>query len=119
MTLENPGPDLSEIPKAWLTGAVYDRIKFVVQYVMPAAATLYAGLAVLWGFPHGTQVVGTISLVTVFLAAILGISTATYNKREAAVEAKLLKDGAYEVTSLPPTEGTSQASTSANPNDLH
>jgi hypothetical protein len=84
MSLDNPS---SEIPKTILTGAVYDRLKFVVQYVMPAAATLYAGLAVLWGFPYGTQVVGTISLVTIFLAGTIGVSNVSYNKSMAAVEA--------------------------------
>lgn len=84
MSLDNSN---LEIPKTILTGAVYDRLKFIVQYVMPAAATLYSGLVVLWGFPYGTQVVGTISLVTVFLAGTMGVSNVSYNKSVAAVEA--------------------------------
>lgn len=82
MSLETPATQT----KTLLTGAVYDRLKFIVQYIMPAAATLYAGLVVLWEFPYGTQVVGTISLVTVFLAAILGVSNSSYNKNVAAAE---------------------------------
>lgn len=86
MSLENQGQDPLILPKSFLTGAVYDRLKFIVQYIMPAAATLYAGLVVLWEFPYGTQVVGTISLVTVFLAAIIGVSNSSYNKNVAAAE---------------------------------
>lgn len=119
MSLENPGQDLSEVPKSFLTSAVYDRLKFVVQYIMPAAATLYAGLAVLWDFPHGTQVVGTISLVTVFLAAILGISNASFNKSVAAVEAKKLETPTVVNNYAAPLEGTSQANKSEDPTAFH
>jgi hypothetical protein len=86
MSTNNSGPAHADSPTSFLTTGVYDRLKFLVQYVMPAAATLYAGLSVLWIFPFGTQVVGTISLVTVFLAAILGLSNVSYNKSAAAVE---------------------------------
>lgn len=87
MSLENSGPPLSDVPRSFLTGAVYDRLKFIIQYIMPAAATLYAGLSVLWDFPYGTQVVGTISLFTVFLAAVLGLSNASYNRNAAVIQA--------------------------------
>lgn len=73
-----------------LTGAIYDRLKFVVQYVLPGAATLYAALAVLWGFPHGTEVVGTIGAITIFLSGLLGISTASYNKSDAKYDGALV-----------------------------
>jgi hypothetical protein len=78
-----------------LSGATYDRIKFIVQYVLPAAATLYAGLAVLWGFPYGTEVVGTIGLITVFLSAILGISNVSYNKSDAKYDGALVLSSVY------------------------
>ena len=59
---------------------VYDALKWVAQYLLPAAGTLYFALAATWGLPYGEQVVGTITAVDTFLGVLLGISTAQYNK---------------------------------------
>lgn len=59
---------------------VYDILKWIAQYLLPALGTLYFALAGIWGFPYGEQVVGTITAVDTFLGVILGISTAQYNK---------------------------------------
>ena len=61
---------------------VYDVLKWIAMYLLPAIGTLYFALAGIWGFPFGEEVVGTITAVDTFLGVILGISTATYNKRE-------------------------------------
>lgn len=58
----------------------YDVLKWVAQYLLPAAGTLYFALANIWGLPFGEQVVGTITAVDAFLGVILGISTVQYNK---------------------------------------
>lgn len=63
-----------------LSNDVYDILKFIAQIVLPAAGTLYFALAGIWGWPYGEQIVGTITAVDAFLGALLGISTATYNK---------------------------------------
>ena len=63
-----------------MTNKTYDIMKFVAQIVLPAAGTLYFALANIWGLPMGEEVVGTITAVDAFLGAILGISTAQYNK---------------------------------------
>jgi len=47
---------------------------------LPAIGALYFGLSQIWGFPFGEEIVGTISLITVFLGTLLGISTYNYNK---------------------------------------
>lgn len=60
----------------------YDVLKVVAQIWLPAIATLYFALASIWGLPYGEQIVGTITAVDAFLGAILGISTAQYNKRQ-------------------------------------
>lgn len=59
---------------------VYDVMKWVAQIVLPAIGTLYFALAGIWGFPYGEQVVGTITAVDAFLGALLGISSAQYNR---------------------------------------
>lgn len=66
-----------------LNNKVYDILKWLVIIVMPAVATLYAALAPVWGWPRPDDVVLTLNAVTAFAGAILGISTAQYNKTKA------------------------------------
>lgn len=63
-----------------LDNKVYDIMKWIVMIVLPAISVLYVGLGSIWGWPYIEQVAGSISCVTVFLGALLGISTAQYNK---------------------------------------
>lgn len=65
-----------------LKNGIYDCLKWIAQIVLPAIATLYFALASIWGLPYGEQIVGTITAIDAFLGAILGISTANYNKRK-------------------------------------
>ena len=69
-----------------LTNKAYDVLKFIAQILLPALGTLYFALAKIWGFPYAAEIVGTISAVDAFLGALLGISTANYNKEQAEVE---------------------------------
>lgn len=66
-----------------LPDKVYDILKWIAMVVLPAIGTLYFALAGIWGFPFGEEVVGTITAVDTFLGALLGISTAQYNKTKA------------------------------------
>lgn len=63
-----------------LSNKLYDVLKFIAQIVLPALGGLYFGLAKLWGFPYGEEIVGTIALLDTFLGTLLGISTYNYNK---------------------------------------
>lgn len=63
-----------------LNNKTYDILKWIAQYLLPAAGTLYFALAAIWGLPYGEQIVGTITAVDTFLGVILGISTAAYKK---------------------------------------
>ena len=74
------GSNKEEHMKFRLSNDVYDILKFIAQIVLPAAGTLYFALAGIWGWPYGEQIVGTITAVDAFLGALLGISTAAYNK---------------------------------------
>jgi hypothetical protein len=66
-----------------LSDAVYNKLKFVVQLVLPAASTLYFTLGNIWGFPAVENVIGTLAAVAVFLGSVLGISTKRYNESDA------------------------------------
>lgn len=63
-----------------MSNKTYDILKFIAQIVLPALGALYFGLSRIWGLPYGEQIVGTITVVDTFLGALLGISTAQYNK---------------------------------------
>ena len=58
----------------------YQTIKWCVQVVLPAVATLYFALGNVWAFPNVEQVVGSITAVAAFLGVTLGISSHNYNK---------------------------------------
>lgn len=64
-----------------LDDRIYKILKYVAQIVLPAVGTLYFALAGIWGFPYGEEIVGTITAVDTFLGVLLGISTASYNKK--------------------------------------
>ena len=64
-----------------MNNKVYDVLKWIAMYLLPALGTLYFALASIWGLPYGEQIVGTITAVDTFLGVILGISTVQYNKR--------------------------------------
>lgn len=63
-----------------ISNKVYDVLKWIAQYFLPALGTLYFALAGIWGLPYGEQVVGTLVAVDTFLGVVLGISTAVYKK---------------------------------------
>ena len=61
---------------------VYDVLKWVVIIVLPAISTAYVGLAAIWHWPMADEVAKTCSVICVMLGALLGISTAEYNKTQ-------------------------------------
>lgn len=63
-----------------ISNQVYDTLKWIAQYLLPALGTLYFAIAGIWGLPYGEQVVGTITALDTFLGVILGISAVNYNK---------------------------------------
>lgn len=63
-----------------MSDKVYDVLKWIAQYLLPALGTLYFALAGIWGLPYGEEIVGTITAVDTFLGVLLGIASATYHK---------------------------------------
>lgn len=64
-----------------LSNKAYDSLKWITMVFLPAFIAFYTGLSLLWGWPYGEQIAGTLSLVEVFLGAILQISSAQYKKK--------------------------------------
>lgn len=58
----------------------YDFLKYIALIALPAIGTAYFGLAQIWGFPYGEQIVGTITVIDTLLGTLLQISTSNYYK---------------------------------------
>lgn len=65
-----------------LNDKVYDVLKWIALYLLPALGTLYFALSDVWCLPYGEEVVGTITAVDTFLGVVLGISSVEYKKTQ-------------------------------------
>lgn len=65
-----------------ISNKVYDVLKWIAMYFLPAAGTLYFALAGIWGLPYGEEIVGTITAVDTFLGVLLGIASVSYHKAQ-------------------------------------
>ena len=65
-----------------ISNQIYDVLKWIVMIVLPALSTAYVGLAAVWGWPLADEVAKSCSVICVLLGALLGISTAEYNKTQ-------------------------------------
>ena len=66
-----------------MSNKLYDVLKWIVVLVLPATATFYTGLSLIWGLPLGEAIPDTLTLLATFLGAILMISSTQYNKKNA------------------------------------
>jgi len=64
-----------------LTNRNYDILKWITLVLLPSLSVLYLALSQVWTLPFGTEVVGTLSIISLFLAALLGISTSSFRVR--------------------------------------
>ena len=65
-----------------LNNRVYDVLKWCVMIAIPALTTAYVGLSGVWNWPFAEEVAKTSAVLCTLLGALLGISTAQYNKQE-------------------------------------
>lgn len=72
MSLHNTLPHLSN--------TAYNAIKWLVTVASPAAITFYITLAHVWNWSNSEGVLVTISASTLFLGALIGISSQRYGK---------------------------------------
>ena len=65
-----------------ISNKTYDILKYIVTIVLPALTTLWLALATIWNLPYGEPIGATMGAITVFLGALIGISSAQYNKEK-------------------------------------
>lgn len=84
-----------------LSNGFYDFLSYLTKYILPGLGTLYFGLARIWDFPYGEEVIGSLVLVEAFLGIVIGLSQRTYQ-------------GAGEIVFKPDEEGVLRPSIAAN-----
>jgi len=65
-----------------LNNRTYDILKTAATVTLPALGALYFALSLIWGLPRAQDVVGTIAAINVFIGALVGVSTRSYNKSD-------------------------------------
>lgn len=61
---------------------LYDWLKWICMICIPAVTTAYVGLSAVWGWPYAEEIAKTSAVVCTLIGALLGISTAEYNKEK-------------------------------------
>ena len=61
---------------------VYLVLKWITLVGIPALSTAYVGLASIFGWPYADQVAKASVVVCTLIGALIGISTAQYNKQQ-------------------------------------
>ena len=65
-----------------MSNKIYDILKWVGRYLLPALGALYFSIAKIWGIPLGPEICATCTALTVALNTLLGISSENYYKGE-------------------------------------
>lgn len=63
-----------------LNDKVYDVLKWIALIALDALGICYKTLATIWKWPYGEEVLATCAAISLCIGALLGISTAEYNK---------------------------------------
>ena len=66
-----------------ISDELYDLLRAIADLLLPALGALYFGLAGIWGFPYGEEIVGSITLVVAFIDIVLRIMKGKYDKEKA------------------------------------
>lgn len=59
---------------------IYDILKYLAMFFLPALAVLVKTVFAIWGLPYGDEISATIVAINAFLGACLGISSISYQK---------------------------------------
>lgn len=63
-----------------ISNETYDFLRAIADLLLPALGALYFGLAGIWNFPYGEEIVGSITLVVAFIDVVLRILKGKYDK---------------------------------------
>lgn len=63
-----------------MSNKVYDILKWIALVALDAAGVFYKTIAAIWALPLGDEVLATCAALSVLIGALIGISSASYNK---------------------------------------
>lgn len=75
-----------------LSNEQYNVLKWVALVALPALATLYGALAVIWELPKANEVVGTVIAIDTCLGLLLNVATKQYNNSDTKFDGVLHVD---------------------------
>lgn len=64
-----------------MSNKLYDVLKWIALVALDALGLFYSTLAGIWGLPYGDQVLETCVALSLFLGALVGVSSAQYKKK--------------------------------------
>lgn len=63
-----------------MSDRLYDVLKWISLVALDAVGLFYKTIATIWSLPLGDEVLATCTALSVFVGALIGISSANYNK---------------------------------------
>lgn len=66
-----------------MSNKVYDALKWIALVALDAIGVFYNTLSGIWGLPFGDEVLATCAAMSLLLGALIGVSSAKYNKSNA------------------------------------
>lgn len=65
-----------------MSNKVYDVLKWVSLIALDAVGLFYKTISEIWGMPLGDEVLATCTALSVFIGALIGISSVQYSKKQ-------------------------------------
>lgn len=65
-----------------MSSKTYDIMKYTVLTLLPAVLTLWLTLGDIWDLPNVQSIALTISAINLFLGSLVGVSSATHNRKD-------------------------------------
>jgi multisubunit Na+/H+ antiporter MnhF subunit len=63
-----------------MNNKLYDILKWVALVALDAVGIFYKTIATIWALPFGDEILSTCAAISVLVGALIGISSAKYNK---------------------------------------
>lgn len=63
-----------------LSNKAYDALKWVALVALDAVGLFYNTMSAIWGLPFGDEILATCTAISLFIGALIGVSSVQYNK---------------------------------------
>ena len=64
-----------------MSNKVYDVLKWIALVALDAVGLFYSTISAIWGLPYGDQVLETCVALSVFIGALVGVTSAQYKSK--------------------------------------